>query len=216
MVFFFGRRIQTSAYMRNSLVAAAKAEELRNLKRELDERALAGPLDNENPPPPGFEWNRRALWGGEQHRVSQAEDTEFRPGANGEDDQAATQRIERIRTRQEDEARRLAEFERWARTEQQRYEVTLQKLEARAQGIAESRVPISMDISLLGGGWSFLLEFSTVIVILFILLCLGILSAVTGKDATTILASIAGYVLGKASASIQRSPQAGGSPSGGG
>jgi Na+/H+-dicarboxylate symporter len=55
-----------------------------------------------------------------------------------------------------------------------------------------------MDISLLGGGWSFLLEFSTVIVIIFTLLILGIASVIQGKDIVTILASIAGYVLGKA------------------
>jgi hypothetical protein len=76
--------------------------------------------------------------------------------------------------------------------------------EQEATDIAEKRAPKAMDISLLGGGWSFLLEFSTVIVILFILLCLAILNSLTGKDSVTILASIAGYVLGKASGSAQR------------
>ncbi len=76
--------------------------------------------------------------------------------------------------------------------------------EQQAMANAESRVPKTMDIALLGGGWAFLLEFSTVIVILFILLCLGILNAITGRDSITILASIAGYVLGKASANAQR------------
>jgi hypothetical protein len=52
----------------------------------------------------------------------------------------------------------------------------------KAEVSAESRVPRTMDISFLGGGWSFLLEFSTVIVILFILLCMRILNAITGRD----------------------------------
>jgi hypothetical protein len=55
-----------------------------------------------------------------------------------------------------------------------------------------------MDISLLGGGFSFLLEFSTVIVIIFTLLILGLIGSLGGNEISTILASIAGYVLGKA------------------
>src|SRR4249920_2939454 len=50
MVFFFGRRLQTSAYFRDSLISAAKQEELRNLLRELDEKRRLGPLDETIPP----------------------------------------------------------------------------------------------------------------------------------------------------------------------
>jgi len=66
------------------------------------------------------------------------------------------------------------------------------------------KVPSTIDISLLGGGWAFLLEFSTVIVIIFTLLILGILKALEGKDIATILAAIAGYVLGKASSGTKQ------------
>jgi hypothetical protein len=64
---------------------------------------------------------------------------------------------------------------------------------------AQKFVPQSLDISLLGGGWAFLLEFSTVIVIIFAIVILGILGVLAGEQISTILAAIAGYVLGKAS-----------------
>ena len=43
MVFFFGRRLQTSAYLRDSLIEGAKQQELKILLRELHDRALEGP-----------------------------------------------------------------------------------------------------------------------------------------------------------------------------
>ena len=62
MVFFFGRRLQTSAYLRESLVSATKEEELRNLLRELDEKRRLGPIDPEHPPPEGFELEAQSIW----------------------------------------------------------------------------------------------------------------------------------------------------------
>jgi len=53
-------------------------------------------------------------------------------------------------------------------------------------------------ISLLGGGFSFLLEFSTVIVIIFAVVILSIIGILKNQEIATILAAIAGYVLGKA------------------
>jgi hypothetical protein len=106
--------------------------------------------------------------------------------------------------KKEEEEKRIAPFRKWADEERARYFELRQKAEKDAQAKAEKMIPTSMDISLLGGGWSFLLEFSTVIVIIFVLLCLGLLGVITGKDVTTILASIAGYVLGKASSLVQR------------
>jgi len=88
----------------------------------------------------------------------------------------------------------------WEQKEQDIFDKKVKELEATAKKRAESFVPKSMDISLLGGGWAFLLEFSTVIVIIFTLLILGIAGVVSGKDITTILASVAGYVLGRATA----------------
>jgi hypothetical protein len=209
LVFVFGRRIQTSAYMRQSLVVAAKAEELRILKRDLDDRAISGPLSSANPLPTfsssayprEYEYKRRALWEPEHdggRLVSALEDDYISPSASPEERKNIEDRKEK---REEDEKL----FSTWATQEKQRYEEELTRIGTVAKKNAEERVPKSMDISILGGGWSFLLEFSTVIVILFILLSLGILKQITGENATTILASIAGYVLGKASASAQRS-----------
>jgi hypothetical protein len=80
------------------------------------------------------------------------------------------------------------------------FDKKVQELEATANKRAESFVLKSMDISLLGGGWAFLLEFSTVIVIILTLLIIGIAGVVTDKEITTILASVAGHVLVRATA----------------
>ena len=106
-------------------------------------------------------------------------------------------------------------FKNWEAEERSRYETLRQQAEVRALERAEKEIPRSIDISLLGGGWAFLLEFSTVIVIIFTLLIFGILGTLEGKDIATILAAIAGYVLGKASAgSKQEKPvgEAAGTP----
>lgn len=207
MVFFFGRQIQTSAYVRNSLVVAVKAEELDNLMRELQAKRLSGWLDQKKPPPFGFEREAQFLWR-DDGAVKGAPSPEA-PYLSGdlkpEARQALMDQYRRERDAEEEaERQRRAPFERWAEDERERYAVLCEAAERQAQANAESRVPRTMDIALLGGGWSFLLEFSTVIVILFILLCLGILNAITGRDSVTILASIAGYVLGKASANAPR------------
>ena len=41
MVFFFGRRLQTSAYLRDSLIEGASQQELKALLRELQDIAVA-------------------------------------------------------------------------------------------------------------------------------------------------------------------------------
>jgi hypothetical protein len=208
MVFFFGRRLQTSAYLRESLVAATKQENLRNQLRELDERRLTGPLDPSKPPPAGFEYMAPSIWtdlaatarnGGWVANAA----SEYIP--DNETEEQRKQREDRVRRREEEESRRLAPFQKWAEEERARYLAAREKAERDAQKRANKMVPESIDISLLGGGWSFLLEFSTVIVIIFVLLCLAVLGAISGKDTTTILASIAGYVLGRAtSAAAQK------------
>jgi hypothetical protein len=194
MVFFFGRRLQTSAYFRESLISAAKQEELGNLLRGLDEKRRLGPLDEAYPPPDGFEFQARYIW----HDTDSPSATI--PHLYDETDEQRKQR-------EAAEEARLAPFKAWVKEERKRYSEARQKAEIEAQGRAEKKVPASIDISLLGGGWSFLLEFSTVIVIIFVLLCLGLLGTVTGKDIITVLAAIAGYVLGKASSVAQKGQQ---------
>ena len=202
MVFFFGRRLQTSAYFRNSLTSAAKVEEFGNLIRELDEKRRLGPLDPASPPPEGFEYEARFIWH-DSDAVKMVASSPDLPPFDETDEQRKKREDEEERRKRAEEAR-LAPFKEWAKEERKRYSEAKHKAEVEAQRRAEEKVPTSIDISLLGGGWSFLLEFSTVIVIIFVLLCLGLLGTVTGKDIITVLAAIAGYVLGKASSSAQK------------
>jgi hypothetical protein len=205
-VFFFGRQIQTSAYVRDSLVAAVKLQELQNLMRALQAKRLEGPLDEKKPPPSGFESAARAMWRDDMATASARESSPYIPAdATPEEIQHIEEAFDKSREEREKQERTQREpFDKWAAEERERYVALRQEAEQTALKNAKNRVPKTMDISLLGGGWSFLLEFSTVIIIIFILLCLSILNALTGKEAITILASIAGYVLGKASASSQR------------
>ena len=55
----------------------------------------------------------------------------------------------------------------------------------------------TMDASSFGGGWVFVLEFTTIIFIVFAVLALGLLGVLTSEPIAAILAAIAGYVLGK-------------------
>jgi len=183
MVFFFGRRLQGSAYIRDSLVATARQQELRSLLREVDERANEGPLDSEDQPPSEF-GPVQQLWTSGIYVPYEERLGRTSPSETPEEKQAREKNLENCRA--------------WEKRERARKKALTDKAEAEAAKRADARIPRSMDISLLGGGWSFLLEFTTVIVIIFALLVLGIAGIVLGKDITTILASIAGYVLGKA------------------
>jgi hypothetical protein len=194
------------------LVSATKQEELNNLLRELDGKRRLGPLDPANPPPEGFEIEAAAIWpdSGFGHLASDAVTS-----AGPARDESTEQRAERLAEEERLKAaedRRREPFRTWTQEERARYLTARKKAEDLAQSRAEQKIPQSIDISLLGGGWSFLLEFSTVIVILFVLLCLAVLGSITGKDALTVLASIAGYVLGKASSQAQK-PEAERQPS---
>lgn len=190
MVFFFGRRLQTTAYLRDSLIDGAKQQELKVLLRELHDRAMEGPLDPHQPPPDGYGRTAR-LWESEKYAEAMSP-SEWIP-----QDEKPEEKADREK-REEKRLQTLAEFKKWEFEERVRYEALRQQAEANALELAKKKIPSSIDISLLGGGWAFLLEFSTVIVIIFTLLILGILGTLEGKDISTILAAIAGYVLGKA------------------
>lgn len=183
MVFFFGRRVQASAYLRDSLVEGAQKQELNNLLRELHDKLVSEPLDPADPPPEGF-GHHNQLWTTGiyvpyQERL-----------AEPWEDETPDDREERLA--------KLKKCKEWEISERTRYSKLREELEIKAHEQAEKKIPKSMDISLLGGGWTFLLEFSTVIVIIFVLVILGILGTLEGKEISTILAAIAGYVLGKA------------------
>lgn len=202
MVFFFGRRLQTSAYLRDSLLEGAKQQELKILLRELRDRAMEGPLDPQNPPPEGYGTTRR-LW--EADRYSSSAKSPYWSRSNETPEQKAERLAEEQRQHQLETERKA-----WESEERVRYEALRQQAEKQAAMRAEKKIPSSIDISLLGGGFAFLLEFSTVIVIIFTLLILGIQKTLEGKDIATILAAIAGYVLGKATSATKQSEKAGG------
>src|SRR5262249_20189599 len=144
----------------------ANSREYSALLRDLRDRALSGPLDPKEPPPPEF-GDVRQVW-----------DETYYPkyrdilGVNPVSEQALTCE----QKKQNLEA--LKKCEEWERAERSRFEGLRQKLETVARDRAERTVPKGLDISLFGGGWSFLLEFSTVIVIIFALLVLGVIGQV--------------------------------------
>ncbi len=195
MVFFFGRRLQTSAYLRDSLIEGAKQQELKVLLRELHDRAVEGPIDPRNPPPDGYGSTQR-LWESEKYAGSLESD--WIPS-----NETPEEKEERLKRKEEQKIQRAAE-QKWESEERVRYETLRQQVETEAAKRAEKKVPSSIDISLLGGGWSFLLEYSTVIVIIFTVLILGILKILDGKDISPIIAAIAGYVLGKATSGAKQ------------
>jgi len=55
---------------------------------------------------------------------------------------------------------------------------------------AEKLLP-TMDVSSFGGGWVFVLEFTTIIFIVFAVLALGLLGVLKSEPIATILAAIA-------------------------
>jgi hypothetical protein len=225
-VFFFGRRVQENSALRGILVDGMKQQEYYKLYEELYKKAIEGALDPENHPlPPGYDKYRlisihpnikgekAPLYRTEVsevidknnwiEKIDWAEKRSF-DSPEHEIKWKEEQKEEQKRLKEEEEKRR-AEFKeielsflKWENEETIIFETKRKEIEEKALQIAEKKVPKTMDISLLGGGFSFLLEFSTVIVIIFTLLILGVIGSLGGNEISTILASIAGYVLGKA------------------
>ncbi len=70
------------------------------------------------------------------------------------------------------------------------------KIAAKERERARGLLP-TMDVSSFGGGWVFVLEFTTIMFIVFAVLALGLLGVLDSEPIAAILAAIAGYVLGK-------------------
>jgi hypothetical protein len=196
MVFFFGRRLQTSAYLRDSLIEGARQQELKILLGELQSRAREGPLEPTKPPPDGYGPTLQ-LWEPLLSGMMARSYSDFDSPNETPEEKARREK------REAEEVRREEARKQWETEERVRYEALRKEAERQALDRAQKKVPTSIDISLLGGGWGFLLEFSTVIVIIFSLLILGILKVLEGKEIATILAAIAGYVLGKATSTAK-------------
>jgi hypothetical protein len=113
---------------------------------------------------------------------------------------------------EEDNQRRLRDYNErksaiekyldWEAKERGIYETKKADIIKEERDRIEKQMPKSMDVSILGSGFSFLLEFSTVIVIIFALIILGIVGLFEGREIAAILAAIAGYVLGKGSKAV--------------
>jgi hypothetical protein len=204
MVLFFARRLQSAAFLRTSLVESVKRQILDDLVRDLDDQTKRGPLDMSDLPPENFpvrcladanyqldgDWGPYSSTGGSE--------------GWGYADMSEEERKKAIQEEADRKAKREAWFKPlrdWRTAEVKRYEAKKLELAAIALIRAEEQVPKSLDVSLLGGGFSFVLEFSTVIVIIFALLVLTALRSIDGREVATILAAVAGYVLGKTTSS---------------
>jgi hypothetical protein len=148
MVFFFGRRLQSTAYLRDSLIEGAKQQELKVLLRELHDKACAGPLDPRSPPPERYGSTRR-LW--EPDRYVGMESSGSGYVRLSETDQEREARLKE----EEEERQRAIAVRQWESDEKIRCEALQQQAEKRALELAEKKIPNSIDISLLGGWMGF-------------------------------------------------------------
>jgi hypothetical protein len=186
MVFFFGRRLQSTAHIRKFLVDNVKNQELAKLLRDLDDARQYGLDPNDRPPQ--FFGPLNFMWAGNPSYKNKPAFSSTKTEPETPDQLAARKLL-------------IEECERWEVRERNRYADRVKEAEQLAQRAAEEKVPLSLDVSILGGGGSFLLEYSTLIVIIFSILAFGILQVMKGQDIVPILAAIAGYVLGKSSKS---------------
>jgi hypothetical protein len=210
IVFIFARRAQNSAYLRQSFVDIEYKKELDGLLRNLQDEAIRGPLDYSEPAPDGYGPTSK-LWIQGGYRLDEIGPWGVVTGGWGSTNEVIctpsgstvagsepdpTKRQERENAEIE-RKNTFNAFKNWENAERKRMAERRKEAESKARRRAELQVPGTIDIALLGGGFGFILEFSTVIVIIFTILILGILNVMQGREISTILAAIAGYVLGK-------------------
>ena len=200
VLFNWVRKLQVEGALKNTIVRGISRMELDRLKRELDAKTWMGPLGPVEKPFP-----QEAIAVGLLH------DLYLKPWERGNQMVLSKEPVlqdygenEREKCESDEMEWRnkktgVEKFLEWEKKENEIYHQRLQNLTKEADFRAKEIVPESMDTSVLGTGFSFLLEFSTVIVIIFAIIALGILGILEGREIATILAAIAGYVLGKAS-----------------
>jgi hypothetical protein len=199
-VFVWARRIQGQEFGRDSLVEALAEKQKETRLMQLDYKRYYNDLSSDNPFPNDItNYRREDLWSDPDRPLVWPDPGPFKPNPNLSDEENEAEEIYYNEWRDVDMAN-FEKFKAWAIAEKRIYDAQATDIEKRARAYADDRVPRSMDISLLGGGFSFILEFSTVIVLIFALVTLGIIGILEGREIATILAAIAGYVLGKASA----------------
>lgn len=87
-----------------------------------------------------------------------------------------------------------------------RYHVDRDSAQRRAEELARSAVDIDLSV-LQGKGPEFVLGFTTIVAIVFAVIALGILKAINSEQIGTLLAAIAGYVLGRAASRGATAPE---------
>jgi hypothetical protein len=103
---------------------------------------------------------------------------------------------------EKDDWQKLHALKLWGQKELLVYAKKVKKIEQEASDYAAVMVPPKSTVSR-SGGFTFILEFSTIIVIIFALVILGLLQVLSGNEINGILAAIAGYVLGRAATTAQ-------------
>jgi hypothetical protein len=125
---------------------------------------------------------------------------------------------EKERERQREEARQQREqlrrqYEDWeAKVEDEalaRYRRDQREVSTKAAARADESMNVDLAV-LRGRGAEFVLEFTTIVVLIFAAMALGILGILETQQIGTLLAAIAGYVLGRASTRTRGTPGAGG------
>jgi hypothetical protein len=201
LVILWGRRLQESAFQRPSLVEALTEQEAKFREADLADRVGYEPLH----PLEGelAQFSSEHFWANKNYILSYDKEKDKFIEYPGEDTAETAER----RKGHEKHQKAMETFRKWGEEEVKLYEREKRKIRDIAREKADSRIPKVMDVSLLGGGFSFILEFSTVIVIIFSIVILGVVGILEGREIATILAAIAGYVLGKATGFLPSSKE---------
>ena len=182
LVVSWGRKLEKQAFQRESIVEALAIREANLHKSELYNRIRWEPIDPLNFPLP----DEAAGYGVQYFWQNKPFVLNYDPTRPENYDYSDADKIA------------MTKLKEWGIAEEKRIEAKKLEIEKEAKERARQTIPESMDKSLLGGGFTFILEFSTVIVIIFSVVILGIIGILQSQEIATILAAIAGYVLGKA------------------
>jgi hypothetical protein len=204
-VFHWGRKLITWPHYRDDIIANEVRALHARMREDLYEQAENEPLDPNDPPPDAFGplkqlWADYIVEDNYRDRLEQPLPPLLKVNYPLEEDYLRD-KIERDKAENQ-RIKDLKDCKEWEKRERARFVAMDKELKKDAKNKVEIRTPKGMDVSFLGGGWTFLLEFSTVIVIIFSLVILGFLGTLDGTQIAPILAAIAGYVLGKTASEL--------------
>jgi hypothetical protein len=166
-----------------------------------------GPIPAEVPEGPSITWGSGTIGG---QPPSTPEEAAERAQRTREELERSRQQRDQIMREYEQLKRQYEDWE--ARVEDEglaRYRSDQQA--ARTKAAARADESMNVDLAVLRGrGAEFVLEFTTIVVLIFAAIALGILGILETQQIGTLLAAIAGYVLGRASTRTRGTPGAGG------